>query len=216
MMMGMSGSHRAIFPNMQKLDLPNGYYELPKGKLANVVTFLDMTAPPARALQPFPAEVRLERVDPSDLSGYRQYFRAVGEDLMWFSRLIMDDAKLEGILKNPEVDSYLLMRGNEFCGLLELDFSPKPECELAFFGLKKGLIGQGLGRALMDEGLRQAWAKPIKRLFVHTCTLDSPQALPFYIRSGFKPVSVSIEIHDDPRLNGKLPMTACPQAPLVT
>ncbi len=211
-----SGFRHVTSQNMQKLDLANGYYELPKGKLANVATFLDMAAPPRRTLKPFPENLTLRRVDPDNLGAYRQHFRAVGEDLMWFSRIIMDDTKLRSILSNPEIDSYLLMQGDQFCGLLELDFSPKPDCELAFFGLKKGLIGQGLGRALMDEALRQAWAKPIKRLFVHTCTFDSPEALPFYIRSGFNPVSASVEIHDDPRLTGKLPMTACPQAPPIT
>lgn len=215
MMMVMSGFPRATLLIMQKLDLPNGYYELPLGKLANVVTFLDMEALPSRSLKPFPAELRLARVDPADLEAYRACFRAVGEDLMWFSRIIMPDDRLRDILAHPQVESFMLMRGDAFCGLLELDFKPQPACELAFFGLKKGLIGQGLGRALMDEALRLAWAKPINRLFVHTCTFDSPEALPFYIRSGFRPVSVSVEIHDDPRLTGHLPVTACPHAPLI-
>jgi GNAT superfamily N-acetyltransferase len=200
---------------MPKLELPNGYYELPRGKLANVVTFLEMMARPSRQLKPLPDNVRLERINPSDLDLYRKYFRAVGEDLMWFSRLIMSDEKLHSILASPEVDSFALMREGEFCGLIEFDYRPAPEAELSFFGLKKGLIGQGLGRAMMDEGLRLAWAKPMTRLFVHTCTFDSPEALPFYIRSGFSPYSVSVEIHDDPRLTGKLPRSASPHAPLI-
>jgi GNAT superfamily N-acetyltransferase len=200
---------------MKKFDLPNGYYELPKGKLANVATFLDMKERPTRPLQPFPSGLRLDKVDPADLDGYRRCFKAVGEDLMWFSRVIMPDEELRSILGHPLVDSYCLKRGDEFCGLLELDFRPAPECELAFYGLTPASIGKGYGRALMDEALRLAWSKPINRLFVHTCTFDSPLALPFYIRSGFNPVAVSVEIHDDPRLAGKLPLTASPQVPLI-
>jgi GNAT superfamily N-acetyltransferase len=200
---------------MPKLDLPNGYYELPQGKLANVVTFLEMKQKPARTSQPFPPELHLERVDPGDLNRYRDCFKSVGEDLMWFSRIIMPDVELQAILAHEDIASFYLMRGSTFCGLLELNFKSKPECELAFFGLRKALIGQGLGRALMDEALRQAWTKPISRLFVHTCTFDSPEALPFYIRSGFKPISVSVEIHDDPRLTGHLSRNVSPQAPLI-
>jgi GNAT superfamily N-acetyltransferase len=200
---------------MPTLDLPNGYYELPKGKLANVVTFLEMTAKPSRALKPMPEGVRLERIDAKNLDLYRTWFRAVGEDLMWFSRMIMSDDKLASILSDPKIDSYALMRGDEFCGLLELDYKPAPDAELAFFGLKKGLIGQGLGRALMDEALRQAWEKPITRLFVHTCTFDSPEAMPFYVRSGFTPYALNVEIHDDPRLQGKLAFTASPHVALL-
>jgi GNAT superfamily N-acetyltransferase len=200
---------------MPTLDLPNGYYELPKGKLANVVTFLEMKAKPSRGLKPMPEGVRLDRIDPKNLDLYRTWFRAVGEDLMWFSRMIMSDEKLTSILSDPKVDSFALMRGDEFCGLLELDYKPSPDAELAFFGLKKGLIGQGLGRALMDEGMRQAWAKPITRLFVHTCTFDSPEAYPFYIRSGFTPYALNVEVHDDPRLHGKLSLTASPHVALL-
>jgi hypothetical protein len=34
-----------------------------------------------------------------------QIFRKVGEDLMWFSRLIMPDEKLAAILGHPQVES---------------------------------------------------------------------------------------------------------------
>jgi GNAT superfamily N-acetyltransferase len=201
---------------MRELDLPNGYYQLPKGKLANVATFLDMKSLPQRDLAPFPQTLQLVKVDPAGLASYRNWFRKVGENLMWFSRIIMPDAELSAILSHPDVHSFALMQGEEFCGLLELDFRPEPECELAFFGLVPEKLGSGLGRALLDEALRRAFAKPITRLFVHTCTFDHPAALPFYIRSGFTPVSVSVEIHDDPRLTGKLARTACQKAPLMT
>ncbi len=200
---------------MPKLDLPNGYHELPKGKLANVATFLDMHALPDRVLSPFPGGLTLQKIDATDLVTYRTWFKAVGEDLMWFSRIIMADGDLSAILANPEVQSFALMQGSEFCGLLELDFRSGATVELAFFGLVPHKIGGGLGRALMDEALRRAWQRPISRLIVHTCTFDHPAALPFYIRSGFTPYAVSVEIHDDPRLTGQLPTHACPHAPLI-
>jgi hypothetical protein len=37
---------------MQQLDLPVGYYELPKGRLANVVTCLEMTSRPQARIFP--------------------------------------------------------------------------------------------------------------------------------------------------------------------
>ncbi|NMD08644.1 MAG: GNAT family N-acetyltransferase, partial [Phyllobacteriaceae bacterium] len=48
-----------------------------------------------------------------------------------------------------------------------------------------------------------------------TCTFDAPQALPFYIRSGFTPYARMVELHDDPRLSGKLARDASPQVPLL-
>ena len=200
---------------MTVLDLPNGYYELPPGKLANIVTCLEMKAKPHRALMTFPGDLWLKRFAANDLAGHRALFREVGSDLMWFSRLIMTDENLAAILANPGVESFALMRGTETLGMLELNFAEQDQCELAFYGLVPSAIGQGLGRALMDEAIRRAWSHPISRFWVHTCTFDSPLALPFYIRSGFTPYLRMVEVHDDPRLSGKLAMEASPQVPLL-
>ena len=200
---------------MPKIDLPNGYYDLPPGKLANLVTCLEMRAQPARALVPFPEGLRLERVRADELARYRAVFRAVGSDLMWFSRLIMPDQDLAGLLSEPEVHSYFLCRAGEAIGLLELNFREMPDCELAFFGLVPQAVGAGLGRALMDEAIRQAFARSIARFWVHTCSFDSPQAVPFYMRSGFLPYARMIEIHDDPRLQGKLNAAASAHVPVI-
>ncbi len=200
---------------MQKLDLPLGYYELPPGKLVNVVTCLEMLAKPARATKPLPTGYSLERVDPAGLDSYRAIFRQVGQDLMWFSRLIMADEKLSGILGDPQVESYTLNQGETPVGILELDFKDMPNCELAFFGLAKEAIGIGLGRALMDAAIEMAWSKPITRLWVHTCHFDHPNALGFYQRSGFVPYALMVEIHDDPRLKGFLPRDASPHVALI-
>ncbi len=200
---------------MPVLDLPNDYYELPKGKMANVVTCLEMRAKPPRQLAPWQDGLILEKADAANLDAYRTVFRAVGQDIMWFSRLIMADEKLRDILASPGIDSFILKRGSESLGLLELNFEHDKDCELAFFGLIPGAVGGGLGRMLMDEAIRRAWSRPITRFWVHTCTFDSPQALPFYIRSGFTPYARMVEIHDDPRNSGKLDKTATPHVPVI-
>jgi GNAT superfamily N-acetyltransferase len=205
---------------MPQLDLANGYYDLPPGKMANVVTCLEMLAPPSRRLSDWPSHLTLQRFESDDLAGFREVFRKVGSDIMWFSRLNMADEKLNAILADPAVESYKLIEGNKVIGLLELDFREEGQAELSFFGLAPQAIGKGAGRALMDEALRRAWARtikrpPIKRLWVHTCTFDHPAALGFYIRSGFAPYQRMIEIHDDPRLTGKLPRDASPDIPII-
>ena len=200
---------------MALLGLPNGYYELPPGKLANVVTCLEMTARPSISPKALPQGYSLRAVDPTDLDSYRHLFRKVGEDLMWFSRLIMADEKLRGILAHPAVESYGLYYDAAAIGILELDFKDMPNCELAFFGLAKDVIGSGLGRVLMNIAIEKAWSKPINRFWVHTCHYDHPNALGFYRRSGFSPYALMVEVHDDPRLQGKLPREASPHVALI-
>jgi GNAT superfamily N-acetyltransferase len=195
--------------------VPNGYYELPPGKLANIATYLEMKALPQRKLLPFATDLSLVPVGEMPIAQYRSHFKAVGENLLWFSRLLMSDEKLKSVLANPVIDSYVFQRGDEMLGLLELNFEDRANCELAFFGLVPDAVGSGLGRILMDEAVRRAFAKPTERLWLHTCTLDHPAALPFYLRSGFTPYARMVEIHDDPRLQGKLPLMAAPQVPVL-
>ncbi len=200
---------------MTALDLSNGYYDLPPGKLANVVTCLEMMANPLVGPQALPMGFSLRRFGPQDLASFRALFRKVGEDLMWFSRVIMPDDKLATILGHPAVESYALYKDETPIGILELDFHEMPNCELAFFGLVPDAVGLGAGRSLMNMAIAMAWAQPINRFWVHTCHFDHPNALRFYQRSGFKAYKLMVEVHDDARLQGKMPKSASPHVALI-
>ena len=187
--------------------LLDGYSDVPPGKIAAVVTHLEMTARPAP--RPEPAGVWTLRREPSpDLDWFRDLYRRVGEEWLWFSRLQMADAELAAIIRSPMVDVHALVHEGRDEGLLELDFREAGECELAFFGVTADLIGRGAGRWLMNRALELAWSRPVSRVWVHTCTLDHPSAPAFYQRSGFRPFRRQVEIADDPRLDGTAPRSA--------
>ena len=192
--------------------LSPGYHRLAPGQLANVVTCLEMTGRPPGVTAP---GLDLRRFQAEDTDAFRALFKRVGQNWMWFSRLFLAEEKLSAILADDNVESYAVIGNGEAVGLLELDFRAAGECELAFFGLIPEAIGGGLGRKLMNEAIARAWARPINRLWVHTCSFDHPGAFGFYLRSSFKPYAVMIEVHDDPRLTGHLPETAAPHVPLV-
>lgn len=197
------------------LDL-NGYTDVPDGKIAFVVTFLEMLAPPPSPLAPARDDVDLLRWNAPDLAAYRSLFRQVGEDWMWFGRLIHDDETLTEMLNDPARENYLPMMGRKPIGTLELDFTDPQEPEVAYFGLVPDAIGGGLGRWLMAQAVEMAWSRPqTKRLWLHTCTGDSPQAIRFYMSCGFKPYKRSIEIADDPRLLGLHTRESAPHVPVI-
>jgi GNAT superfamily N-acetyltransferase len=199
----------------RKLD--NGYHLLPVGRIAAVVTYLEMFSPPElRPVPDLPGYAVVKILAP-ELSWYRNLYRAVGEDWLWFSRLSMDDAKLAAILHHPDVEIYALRAKGQHVGLLELDFRAHPDCELAFLGLTADQLGSGAGRLLMNAAIQRAWSRApaINRFFVHTCTLDHPGAIDFYQRSGFTAYGRAVEIADDPRLDGRLPPDAAGWYPKV-
>ena len=197
-------------------EIPLGLSDIPKGQIANIITCLEMRTLPSTGAPPLGFAPPYALVPfTGDLDAYRALFRKVGADWMWYSRLFMPDEKLGAILADPRVEAFTLEKDGERIGLLELDFRQQDECELAFVGLAREAIGQGLGRTLMDQALARAWARPIRRLWVHTCTFDHPAALPFYVRSGFRPYALQIEVHPDPRLTGHLPRHVAPHVALI-
>ncbi|WP_299685571.1 GNAT family N-acetyltransferase [uncultured Tateyamaria sp.] len=180
--------------------LADGFHEIPRGKVAMVVTTLEMrTKMDIRPVTP-PAGWELVRHTAPAVKWYRDLFRAVGQDWLWYGRSIISDATLSEIIHDPKVHIYTLQKDGVDGGLLELDFREAGQCELAYFGLAPALIGSGAGRFLMNNAIELAWAQAITRFHLHTCTIDSPQALPFYRRSGFVPVSQKFELADDPRI----------------
>jgi len=73
-------------------------------------------------------------------------------------------------------------------GYFQLDAATEPgSVEIAYFGLAPDAIGQGLGKHLLSCAVRDAWALGPKRVWLHTCTLDHPHALPNYQKRGFVP-----------------------------
>ena len=215
--------------------LTDGYGDVPPGKIAAVVTSLEMLAPAAPrtdarnggdaakkhdAANENGAANRwdLRHVEHPDPAWYRDLFARVGEPWLWFSRLMMPTPELTSIIHDPLVDVFALWRGDRAEGLLELDFRVDDECELSFFGVTPPLIGSGAGRFMMNHAIARAWSHPtrrIRRFWLHTCSLDHPTALGFYTRSGFVAYRRQIEIADDPRLNGRAKQTAAPHVPII-
>ena len=186
------------------------------GALGAIVTSLEMTKRPALRALP-PCELRLERWPAPTADSYRTLFRRVGEPWLWFSRLELSDSDLLKIIHDSKIRIWAVLdrRGIEV-GLLELDFRQARQCEIAFFGLVPELAGKGHGKWLMAMALQLGWGEAgVGKLWVHTCTLDGPNALSFYQKSGFTAYQRQLETFPDPRLTGLIPRDAAPQIPII-
>jgi len=187
--------------------------DISNGELAAVVTFLEMLEPPQFDIPE--STLRLRRVAEPTLDQYRALFRKIGAPWLWFSRLALSDTDLAAIIGHPEVHLYEVAAVEAVVGMLELDFREPGQCELAFVGLVPELSGQGHGRWLLAHAVRLAWRDGVKRVHVHTCTLDHPAAVAAYRRAGFVPYKRAIERFTDPRLTGDLPPDSAPHWPLL-
>src|SRR5690348_6560892 len=182
--------------------IPDGYTDLAPGKIAAIVTYLEMLQRPEHGQA---SPLKLRQVKNPDLKWYRNVFRRAGEHWLWWSRLDVSDEQLSAVLNASTTELFEAENSGEEVGMAELDRSKPGEAEISFFGLYAEALGKGLGRPFMDALLEQAWKSDTSRVWVHTCTLDSPVALPFYVKCGFRPYKRAIEVADDPRLRGVLP-----------
>lgn len=198
------------------MPLRAGFHDVAPGMLAAIVTSLDMRVPPVRREDaPGSDGFSLQPLAERSIAYYRDLFRAVGADWLWTSRLVMPDTDLQAILDHPAVHIFELQTGHNGRGILELDFRVAGECELAFLGVTRALVGTGAGRFMMNRAIAMAFTQPIHRLWLHTCTLDHPGAVTFYERSGFRAYARQVELLPDPRLSGHLPRNAAPHIPVI-
>ncbi|MBV8068099.1 MAG: GNAT family N-acetyltransferase [Candidatus Eremiobacteraeota bacterium] len=169
------------------------------------------------ALRPSPqnSSWHLERFSEPDLERYRSVFHRVGDEHLWAARLLMGPLMLARFLTDPGIEVYVLTTPSGDQGLLELDFRVDKNCELSLFGVAPDLVSTGAGRWLMNHALEIAWSHPIDRFWLHTCTLDHPNAFGFYLRTGFVPYERKVEVYDDPRYLGLTRRDAAPRVPLL-
>ncbi len=123
----------------------NGYHDVPRGTIVTIVTYLEMTERPTPRPGPPRPDLALRRVERPDPVWYRDLYRRVGEDWLWFSRLRLTDEELARVIRHPKVEIWALSKDGMDVGLLELDRRTPGEVELLFFGLTPELVGSRCG-----------------------------------------------------------------------
>ncbi|MDZ4736472.1 MAG: GNAT family N-acetyltransferase [Rhodospirillaceae bacterium] len=151
-----------------------------------LVTYLEMTAPPAGPALPPPLTGAAIAREPLDADSYLALYRAVGDAVQWDDRLRMTKAALDAFLRDPTTHIYVLRLNGAPVGLCEFDGVGKPETELTNFGLVPDAQGRRLGPWLLDHALRDVWVNGPRRIWLHTDTNDHPDAEAVYRQAGFE------------------------------
>ncbi len=179
------------------------------GLLPVTVTYLEMTAPPARAGRPAPlGKLALMRAERPTLSWYRYLYQSVGTPWLWGDRLRLGDAALTARILDPRTAVYVVYEAGVPAGFAELFRHDEATTELVYFGLIPEFFGKALGPWFLDEILAIAWRDGPRRVVLETCSLDHPKALPLYQRAGFVPYRREQAFRADPRAQGLIPPDA--------
>lgn len=148
-------------------------------------TYLEMHAPSHVPIAAPSADVTIERIPAPSVDFYRFLYNSVGSQYNWVDRNLMSDDDLLQIIHDDRVEIHVLRVVGEPAGYAELDRRIPGEIELAYFGLFPQFVGRGLGKFFLDWVVGRSWSYQPTRVWVHTCDLDHPAALPNYLKAGF-------------------------------
>ena len=124
-------------------------------------------------------------VDPVDFQLNKFFYKQIGRKHNWVDRLVWEDKKWIDYINNPNIQTYVLKQEQDLIGYFELIFcEKKQEIEIAYFGILEDYFGKKLGAFLLSEAIKKSFLVEVKRVWVHTCSLDHQNALKNYLARG--------------------------------
>ena len=124
-------------------------------------------------------------VDPVDFQLNKFFYKQIGRKHNWVDRLVWEDKKWIDYINNSNIQTYILKQEEDLVGYFELIFcEKKQEIEIAYFGILEDYFGKKLGGFLLSEAIKKSFLVGIKRVWVHTCSLDHQNALKNYLARG--------------------------------
>jgi GNAT superfamily N-acetyltransferase len=150
-------------------------------------TYLELTDP--AQLVGFRIEdplLRLARVPVPSVALVQRLYREVGERYHWLDRWKWPAAEWDAWVGRIGYGVWILTWDGELAGFFELKSDDEGAAEIELFGLTAPFIGRGLGKHLLTAAVDIAFAIGNTRVWLHTCTLDDPHALPNYKARGFR------------------------------
>jgi ribosomal protein S18 acetylase RimI-like enzyme len=125
--------------------------------------------------------------DRRDFSLNKFLYKQVGTDHYWKDRLIWSDQEWLEYVSNLNLETWVIKHKGNVVGFYEQEFHPaKNEIELINVGILKEYRGKKLGSVLVLHAIERAFSNKLKRMWVHTCSLDHKFALKNYESKGFK------------------------------
>jgi ribosomal protein S18 acetylase RimI-like enzyme len=130
-------------------------------------------------------EVILEKKPTVDFCKF--FYKEVGRNFFWRDRLKWSDQDWLDYINSHLLKLYILKHNNKLAGYYELLYNPKTSSmEISYFGIFKEFYGKGIGGHLLTDAILTSFNQKINKVWVHTCTLDHPNALKNYLARGMK------------------------------
>jgi GNAT superfamily N-acetyltransferase len=150
------------------------------------VTYLEMLSP--AALKPKRCPDPRFRVDEATVNQWeynRFLYHLVGSNWTWVEKNHWTDQQWQEYAESKRLRTFVAYYDASVAGYYELRQDKEGGIEIAIFGLAPQFVGHGYGGVLLTHAVEEAWRPQPKRVWLHTCSLDHPAALPNYQKRGF-------------------------------
>jgi len=134
----------------------------------------------------FPPEVQIYLEKEKDININKFFYRQIGKDHFWRDRLLWSDKEWSKYINNKNLETGVMKINNDLIGFYEQEFHvAKNEIELIEMGILKEYQKKKFGSFLLQYIIHKAFVRNVKRIWVHTCSLDHKYALNNYLSKGF-------------------------------
>ena len=129
----------------------------------------------------------LNLIDPINFQLNKFFYKSIGKKHKWVDRLTWPEEKWIMYVSSEKVKTYVLKLKDDLVGFFELILHmEKNETEIAYFGILEEYQNKKLGSYLLSEAIKRSFEYSIKRVWLHTCSLDHKNALKNYLARGMK------------------------------
>ena len=129
----------------------------------------------------------IEKVANIDFQLNKFFYKQIGKKHQWIDRLSWTDKNWTEYVSNLNLFTFVLKNKHEIAGFFELIYhKDKFETEIAYFGLLEEFFGKKLGGYMLSYAIKKSFSFKVKRVWVHTCSLDHENALKNYLGRGMK------------------------------
>ena len=126
-------------------------------------------------------------LDPINFQLNKFFYKTIGKKHSWIDRLSWSEEKWITYVSSQNVQTYVFKLKEDLVGFFELILHPeKNETEIAYFGVLEEYQNKKLGSYLLSEAIKKSFQNNVKRVWVHTCSLDHKNALNNYVSRGMK------------------------------
>ena len=126
-------------------------------------------------------------INPTDFQLNKFFYKNIGKKHKWIDRLIWTEEQWIKYVSNKNLKTYVLKNKQDLVGFFEIILHHENnEAEIAYFGILEEYQNKKLGSFLLSDAIKKSFQENVKRVWLHTCSLDHKNALNNYLSRGMK------------------------------